>query len=108
MLFQIELLDAKQMGTIFDSYFFLICGKYIFSSIFYAVLCSNFAFVMLPLKTFCSFSFCAIVYGEFVVVVFAFTFHREMVLNSIKSQNCIRIKEVIYKHIIVVFDTFHH
>lgn len=62
---------------------------------------------MLPLKRFCSFLLCAIVYAEFVVI-FAFTFHREITLNSIKSQNCIRIKEVIYKHIIVVFDTFYH
>lgn len=61
---------------------------------------------MLLLKMFCSFLFCVIVYAEFVVV-FAFTFHREVIL-SIKSQSCIRIKEVIYKHIIVVFDTFHH
>lgn len=61
---------------------------------------------MLPLKMFCSFLFSAIVYAEFVVI-FAFTFHREMIL-SIKSQNRIGIKEVIYKHIIVVFDTFHH
>lgn len=54
MLFQMELSDDKGMGSIFDSLllFFLICEKYIFSSIFYAVLFLYFAFVMLPLKTF--------------------------------------------------------
>lgn len=62
---------------------------------------------MLPLKMFCSLLLCAIVYAEFVVI-FAFTFHREKILNSRKSQNCIRIKEVIYKHIIILFDTFYH
>lgn len=82
MLFQIQLLDDQGMGTIFDSFFFIL-EKYIFSSIVYAVLFSYFAFVMLPLKTFCAVLFCAIVYAAFVVI-FAFTFHREIILNSIK------------------------
>lgn len=67
MLFQIEQLDAKGIRTIFDSvffFFFFILGKYIFSSIFYAILFSYSAFVMLPLKIFCSFLLCAIVYAE--------------------------------------------
>lgn len=49
---------------------------------------------------FCSFLLCAIVYAEFVVI-FAFTLHREMILNSTKSKNHIGIKEEIYKHTIV-------
>lgn len=76
--------------------------------IVYAVLFSYFAFVMLPLKTFCAVLFCAIVYAGFVGVIFAFTFLREIVLNSIKIPERIRIKEVIYKLIIVIFGTFHH
>ena len=83
MLFQIQLLDDKGMETIFDSFFFFILEKYTFSSIVYAVLFSYFAFVILPLKTFCAVLFCAIVYAAFVVI-FAFTFHREIILNSIK------------------------
>jgi len=39
---------------------------------------------MLPLKTFCAILFCVIVYAGFVVVIFAFTFLREIILNSIK------------------------
>ena len=34
--------------------------------------------------TFCAVLFCAIVYAGFVGVIFAFTFLREIVLNSIK------------------------
>lgn len=55
MLFQMELLDDKRVGNIFEPSFFLICEKYIFLSILYAVLFLYFAFVRLPLKTFCSF-----------------------------------------------------
>ena len=43
-----------------------------------------FVVVMLPLKTLYSFLFCGVVYAEFVVVIFAFAFHREIILNSIK------------------------
>lgn len=97
----------REWGLFLTHSFLKICEKFIFLSIFYAVLFSYFAFVMLLLKMFCSSLFYAIVYAEFVVI-FASTVHREMILNSLKPQNHIRIKEVIYKHIIVIFDTFYH
>lgn len=85
MLFQIELLDAKGMGTIFDSvFFFFNLGEmyFLIDTLCFPLL--DFVVVMLPLKTLYSFLFCGVVYAEFVVVIFAFAFHREIILNSIK------------------------